>query len=222
MDKLHAQDMPDTSKMLTKLELYKKLEKKLPALWRIASRKDKPQEYYAIYKEDVWVALRGTKDAEIMESNQQKTYRKEDARRYDILIEFEPTSYVPSSTTSVNTGTVRKVIHEVEAKKEDELEKQYGVASLQFDIDTRTYVALTNEERDKLSRFLLAKEFYTQGGTPAPIATVANDATAYYVKGYRVKMSRLCPPEEYVVFPKDAHKQADGIEEMIKKLLTMY
>ena len=213
--------------VIDKYDLFKIIQRKLPATWLIAQREDKPgQMYFAISRSNSYLVRN-----EIPYSGdptQEDAWAKKNGNElpYEIHLLFEPYSYDAykalrgSNTDAVpaSSSTTASLSPSTLAGKEliADLENKYGIKEIAFDKDANTYAAFSKDEKDRLVNFLLAKEYY--GGRPLVVNT-GGPLPTFYVKDNMVAIRYKYPIEEFRVYPKQVAAEAQRIEQIIKEAL---
>lgn len=214
--------------VIDKYDLFKIIQRKLPATWLIAQREDKPGQMYFVISRSNSYLVRN----EIPYSGdptQEDAWAKKNGNElpYEIHLLFEPYSYdAYKALRSANNSTVTAPISNTTtslspstlAGKEliADLENKYGIKEIAFDKDANTYAAFSKDEKDRLVNFLLAKEYY--GGRPLVVNT-GGPLPTFYVKDNMVAIRYKYPIEEFRVYPKQVAAEAQRIEQIIKEAL---
>jgi len=136
-------------------------------------------------------------------ANKSWAFRTFPPRSYEIKVKF---TYFPASKY-ISEGK-EKVLDELEA-----IEKQYQVSSIHSSDDTGLYIAHSRDEKNRLAKFFLAKNYIES-------QTVESEMPKYYVEDNSVSIER--DTEHFKIFPSEAATEILKIEQLVKTVLETY
>ncbi|OWY23666.1 hypothetical protein B6N25_04005 [Sphingobacteriales bacterium TSM_CSS] len=188
---------------LTKYELYSQLRNYLEnnglKNWILAERLS---NFIIAFKEPV--AIVPEKSETTYESEQKelealsKVYLP---KLFEISIEFSPyaTEQLRIAAPTDNSAE----------KKMQELKEKYSIGEIFENVETKEYYAASNDERNRLANFLIAKTFIEVKNTEANLPQ-----QFLYIQNFSVNLNY--PQNYYLTIPKQAGTEADRIVQFIQ------
>jgi len=204
-----------TSNLMNKYEFYAKIQDalKVRPQWKVAERSG---NFVLIYKQ--LVSQVPTPDPYITDSlpglAASRAQQKYPPKPYEIILKLVPSTtveYVSFKPTSNNYSMQQQ-------ERLDALHKQYNIDNIYQDKNTYTYMTFTTEERSRLAKYLLAREYIKKiksdiASKQGPI--VNND---YFIIDYKVQIKY--PEDLYRAFPSTVTGDANTIINDIKTVLS--
>lgn len=230
---LNAQKKDDSNNLIHRYDLFKELKRRLPANWEIYSREGKQanSSYFAIIRKNSWRVNRSSTYNGPAEKEEEWAKTKGEEIPFEMHLKFEPAdnsianvSMAPPVASQTTTSAVAKPPNEEIITA---LEEKYKISELEKNEDTKTYMAYTKEEKDRLVYFMLSKEYYTESSGNiqqiiAPPVSVPKNETgpALYVKDFRIVFDYLYSTNEYRPYPKSIDNELNNIETLIRKIVN--
>lgn len=195
---------------LTKYELYSQIRNYLETNglknWILAERLS---NFIIAFKEPV--AIVPEKSETTYESEQKelealsKVYLP---KPFEISIEFSPyaTEQLRIATTTTDNSAEKKL---------QELKEKYNISEIFENVETKEYYAATNDERNRLANFLIAKTFI-EVKTPE----VNLPQQFLFIQNFSVNLNY--PKNYYLTIPKQAGTEAERIVQFIQTAILSH